>query len=200
MAAGKKKERKKIGKYIPIKGAQAVLAAAFFFTLLFISVGSLLHKDREFSSQEKRVLAQRPEMSLSKITSGRFMRQYEEYISDQFPGRELLLQIKTFADSISGKTKENGVFNGRDDYLMADAAAPDEEALSENLSAMLDFKAGREDIQMHMMLVPNAVSVMRSKLPLFAAPADQREMIQEVRNRLEGPYDWIDVEKTMRSI
>ncbi len=201
MAAEKKKVQKKIRKRvpirIPIKGAQAVLAAVFFFALLFISAGNLLHRDREFSSQEKRVLAQKPEMSLSNIASGRFMRQYEEYISDQFPGRELLLQIKTFADSISGKTKENGVFNGRDDYLMADAAAPDPEVLDGNLNAMAAFKERYADVAMHMMLVPNAVSVLRSKLPFFAAPADQREMIQEVRNRLEGTYDWIDAQKTM---
>ena len=72
-----------------------------------------MHKDRQMSEKEMRMLAQKPEISLSGIASGRFMEQYEEYVSDQFAGRDTWVRIKTFADSVAGRTEEGGVFKGK---------------------------------------------------------------------------------------
>ena len=73
-----------------------------------------MHKDRQMSEKEMRMLAQKPEISLSGIASGRFMEQYEEYVSDQFAGRDTWVRIKTFADSVAGRAEEGGVFKGKD--------------------------------------------------------------------------------------
>ena len=179
------------------KQIQAVCAFLFLGALILSCGVNLMHKDRQMSEKEMRMLAQKPELSLSGIASGRFMKQYEEYVSDQFAGRDTWVRLKTFADSVAGRTEEGGVFKGKDHYLMEDVAVADENDLKENLDAMKNFKERYPDIQMHMMLVPNAANVMEDKLPAFAVTANQSRQISRVKAELGDSYDWIDAEKVL---
>lgn len=179
------------------KQIQAVCAFLFLGALILSCGVNLMHKDRQMSEKEMRMLAQKPEISLSGIASGRFMEQYEEYVSDQFAGRDTWVRLKTFADSVAGRTEEGGVFKGKDHYLMEDVAVADENDLKENLDAMKNFKERYPDIKMHMMLVPNAANVMEDKLPAFAVTANQSRQISRVKAELGDSYDWIDAEKVL---
>ena len=64
--------------------------AAVIFVIMMIAfcVVNLATGDREFSATENRALEQRQELTISGIESGRWMEQYESYVSDQFAGRE----------------------------------------------------------------------------------------------------------------
>ena len=64
--------------------------AAVIFVIMMIAfcVVNLATGDREFSATENRALEQRPELTISGIESGRWMEQYESYVSDQFAGRD----------------------------------------------------------------------------------------------------------------
>ena len=200
MVEGKNNKQKNRTKYFLPGGKKQIQAvcAFLFLGVLILSCGvNLMHKDRQMSEKEMRMLAQKPEISLSGIASGRFMEQYEEYVSDQFAGRDTWVRIKTFADSVAGRTKEGGVFKGKDHYLMEDVAVADESDLKENLDAMKNFKERYPDIQMHMMLVPNAANVMEDKLPAFAVTASQSRQISRVKAELGDSYDWIDAEKVL---
>ena len=113
MVEGKNNKQKNRTKYFLPGGKKQIQAvcAFLFLGVLILSCGvNLMHKDRQMSEKEMRMLAQKPEISLSGIASGRFMEQYEEYVSDQFAGRDTWVRIKTFADSVAGRTKEGGVF------------------------------------------------------------------------------------------
>ena len=200
MVEGKNNKQKNRTKYFLPGGKKQIQAvcAFLFLGVLILSCGvNLMHKDRQMSEKEMRMLAQKPEISLSGIASGRFMEQYEEYVSDQFAGRDTWVRIKTFADSVAGRTEEGGVFKGKDHYLMEDVAVADESDLKENLDAMKNFKERYPDIQMHMMLVPNAANVMEDKLPAFAVTASQSRQISRVKAELGDSYDWIDAEKVL---
>ena len=200
MVERKNNKQKNRTKYFLPGGKKQIQAvcAFLFLGVLILSCGvNLMHKDRQMSEKEMRMLAQKPEISLSGIASGRFMEQYEEYVSDQFAGRDTWVRIKTFADSVAGRTEEGGVFKGKDHYLMEDVAVADESDLKENLDAMKNFKERYPDIQMHMMLVPNAANVMEDKLPAFAVTASQSRQISRVKAELGDSYDWIDAEKVL---
>ena len=96
------------------------------------------------------------------------MEQYEEYVSDQFAGRDTWVRIKTFADSVAGRTKEGGVFKGKDHYLMEDVAVADESDLKENLDAMKRIlKSVIRISSMHDMMLASVTpaNVMEDKLP-----------------------------------
>ena len=144
--------------------------AAVIFVIMMIAfcVVNLATGDREFSATENRALEQRPELTISGIESGRWMEQYESYVSDQFAGRDFWVMLKSRVDLLAGKRKANGVFKGKDHYLLEDIAKPDEDQMKENLSAMKMFQKQYKDIPMYMMLVPNAANIESDKLPGYA--------------------------------
>ena len=94
--------------------------AAVIFVIMMIAfcVVNLATGDREFSATENRALEQRPELAISGIESGRWMEQYESYVSDQFAGRDFWVMLKSRVDLLAGKRKANGVFKGKDHYLL----------------------------------------------------------------------------------
>lgn len=191
-------EEKKVKQKRKIK-YQAVIAGAFVLVLGLGCLTNLVDKDEKVSENEMRVLTQKPEFTLANVASGRFMKQYESYVSDQLVGRDFFVQAKTFADSLAGKKEENGVFNGKKNYLLQDIVTPEKEELQENLDAMKRFREQYSDVKMHVMLVPDAANILKANLPTLAVTADQSELIQGVRQELGRSYDWIDVEKTMKS-
>ena len=75
MTEHKNRDRKKWRNFLGIAGFLAVIGAAPALTFTL--------KDREFSENENRYLAQKPYVSLERIKTGEFMRDMEEYVSDQ---------------------------------------------------------------------------------------------------------------------
>ena len=123
-----------------------VIAVLFIVMMVIFCVVNIATADREFSAKENRALEQRPGLTISGIESGRWMNQYESYVSDQFAGRDFWVALKSRIDLIAGKRKANGVFKGKDHYLMEDVAVADESDLKENLDAMKNFKERYPDI------------------------------------------------------
>ena len=79
MVEGKNNKQKNRTKYFLPGGKKQIQAvcAFLFLGVLILSCGvNLMHKDRQMSEKEMRMLAQKPEISLSGIASGRFMEQY----------------------------------------------------------------------------------------------------------------------------
>ena len=101
-------------------------AMTFLGILVLICLMNLISQDKEFSEKENRMLEQKPEFTLSRLESGRFMEQYESYKSDQFVGRDFWVSLKSHVDLIVGRRESNGVFKGKDHYLLEDIARPDE--------------------------------------------------------------------------
>ena len=77
------KEKKKLKK-------GEVLAGWIVIVLIFvISVANIVLPDKDFSEKENRMLAQKPELSMTSLLDGRFMSHSESYLSDQFVFRDL---------------------------------------------------------------------------------------------------------------
>ena len=126
------------------------------------------------------------------------MNQYESYVSDQFAGRDFWVALKSRIDLIAGKRKANGVFKGKDHYLLEDIARPDEEQLKANLDAMKKFQETYKDIPMYMMLVPNAANIESDKLPYCAVTEDQDKQFQQIKDSLGKAFQWVNVEDTLK--
>ena len=86
--------------------------------LLVFFVADLLQKDVVFSESENRILASRPKLSKDALLDGSYMEEYETYVNDQFVGRENWITIKTGMDMLLQKKEINGVYLGKDDYLI----------------------------------------------------------------------------------
>ena len=126
------------------------------------------------------------------------MEQYESYVSDQFAGRVFWVMLKSRVDLLAGKRKANGVFKGKDHYLLEDIAKPDEDQMKENLSAMKMFQKIYKDIPMYMMLVPNAANIESDKLPGYAVTAHQEKQFKAIHSTLGSVYTWVDVSDILK--
>lgn len=190
-----KREKENRKKRMRARKAAALLLIAMTALICLIN---LLSRDKEFSEKENRMLAQRPELTWSSIESGRFMTQYESYKSDQFAGRNLWVSLKTYADLLSGKRKSNGVFKGKDHYLLEDIK-PMQEQTEGNLEAIRDFAAQYPDLPVYMALAPNAANVLSEKLPALAVTEDQEAQFQQIKETLGSGVTWIDLHKALKS-
>ena len=63
------------------------------------------------SDSERRPLAQRPELTVQSLLSGKFMADFEDYTLDQFPLRETFRTVKSlFHTEILGQKDNNGIY------------------------------------------------------------------------------------------
>lgn len=174
------------------------LLLVFGFTAL-----TFVWPERTFSENENRVLASAPEFSMENLWNGKFMSDYESYITDQFFLRDEWIQLKTMTEMALNKQDINGVYLGKDGYLIErhEDSEIDFEMLAKSKDYLVQFvekyaeRFGTEHIKV--MLVPTASEILLDKLPPFAEGFDQNGMIDEVYERLpEGTA--IDVRDSLK--
>ena len=104
-----------------------ILLGVFLFGMSFLSI---ILPDGEYSLSERRKLAQMPSISLKSILSGKFMSDFEDYTTDQFPFRDAFRKIKAFTEiNILGKKDNNGLYE-YEGYLAEMQYPLDEESLA----------------------------------------------------------------------
>lgn len=175
------------------------IAIMFIIFLFGMPVAYILIPDREFSESENRVLSKRPEFSLQEVSSGRFTSNFEKYVSDQVPLRDLWINIKSGTEKLLGKKNNNGIYLGADGYLLQMFSKPDMEVINKNVDAINSFGEANPNVNKYFMLVPNSVKVLQDKLPAFASPEDQLKYIDKVRKSLKNDINFVDVYNTLAS-
>ena len=149
------------------------LAGVFLLTLAGLALANGLTPDRSFSDKENRMLAQRPDLSMGRVTDGRFMSEYETYVNDQFVLRDFWIKVKSTTDLAVGKRESNGVYLGKGSRLMEQFQAPEAANLAQTLSGLQAFAARHADLEQFALIAPTAVNVYRDDLPLWAPAEDQ---------------------------
>lgn len=164
--------------------------------LLTFTAADLLKEDRLFSETENRVLAQKPEFSRESVLDGSFMEKYDTYVTDQFVSRDRWIELKTRSDMALQKREVNGVYLGRDGYLIERHAEADfSEELIEQKLTLLGELSERWDAGV--MLVPTADNILTDKLPAYADYFDQRAFLESVKEQV-GEDRYIDVYNVLR--
>ena len=156
-------------------------------------MANLLAHDSPFSESENRVLEQRPDLSLHAILSGKFASDYESYTSDQFVLRDAWVGAKTDADRALGKKESNGVFLGKDEYLIERYRSPSETEMESRVSAMEAFGSTMPGLRMYVMLAPTAAGLLRDKLPAYASVGDEQPDLGRVKLALPPDIRFVDV-------
>ena len=169
-----------------------LIGKLFILILFLVLIINIIVPDKEQSELENRALETRPRFRMSSILSGDFMEEWENYLSDQFAGRNIWRSIKVGLDRFGGSRMENGVYIGKVGQLMEDIAVPDEDQLEANLTAIRDFAETYEDIPVTMMLVPDAACILGDRLPAFARVEDQRQMFSMAERNMEDSVSWVD--------
>ncbi len=168
-----------------------LITGTFLGVIAVITVWTLVTPQKTFSSSENRYLQKKPEFTIEGLLDGSYGKKYETYLSDQFPERDRWIGLKVLSERMAGKTAVNGVYIGKDGYLLE--KFEEEEIEGDQLNSNLD-KAGAfmqvaaeklgED-KVRIMLVPSASQIMTDQLPALAAPYDQSRVTEKLLQKLK---------------
>ncbi len=86
------------------KWAIVVTTALFIFGFALLG---LIEPDTEVSTAERRKLAQLPQFSMDAVLSGTYMKNFESYSLDQFPGRDLFRRVQSLISTYLLRQKDN---------------------------------------------------------------------------------------------
>ncbi|WP_373218058.1 DHHW family protein [Ruminococcus sp. 5_1_39BFAA] len=175
-----------------------LMGIVFPVILLLVMVINIISPNRNFSQKENRVLASRPEISLSHLASGKLARQYETYVNDQFFGRDLWVSLKASADRLLGRTDGNGVYLGKDGYLMEAFQPPSQSRLNATVNSITGFAARHPELRQYALIAPNAVNILSDKLPASAPAQNQNPYLNASKDAMENAgITFIDVRDTL---
>ena len=176
---------------------QSVYVNTIFLLLIFgFTAATIIRPQKERSETENRTLQQRPALTWDSLLAGEFANDYEEYLSDQFILRDNWITLKTAAERATLKQETNDVYFAKDGYLIEKHTGVfTSETAARNVQQLSDFMqmmSGKYDADhLSCIVVPNAVDVLRDKLPPFADPYDEEIYLQKIRESMpEGV--WVD--------
>lgn len=171
----------------------AVIAAI----ILIFTVTDLCRGDRVFSETENRMLAARPVLSREDVFSGKYMKDYETYVTDQFVSRDKWIGIKTRMDILLQRKEINGVYLGDDGYLI-------EQHLPEKYPEILIAKKTMllrnliDEWDAVVMLAPTADNILTDRMPANAPCFDQAALLERIAAQV-GDEHYVDVYGSLKA-
>lgn len=188
-------------KHLVKEGSYAErIGLCFAAIMAFFLLASLVMPDASFSDVENRSLQKFPRISVNEYTSGRLEKKLENYVNDQFFGRRAFVKLKSAVSVSAGSVYSNGVWKGKDGYLMEDVTVPTEERMDETIKALTKFKKDNKKIPMRFMLAPTSANIYSEKLPALAATEDQNKYMDEFYSKLESTgVEAVDVRTAFNS-
>lgn len=137
------------------------------------------------------------------VLSGAFETDYETYLTDQFVLRDQWIGLKTSVERLLLKRESKDIYFADDGYLIEKHTGVfTSDTARRNITALAEFvqqyqpQFGAEHLSV--MIVPNAVDILRQKLPPFAAPYDEETYLSQIADALpEGA--WLDTAQVLRA-
>ena len=151
---------------------------SIFITVLFCAfifgfgIAHFILPDRDFSEQENRYLSQFKAPTRDTLFSGKFMEDFEDYITDQFPLRDRWIQLKALSELALGKQENNGVYLGTDGQsLFAKYTVPSQEELEKRMG-YVNKLADNLSVPVYFSIIPDKSYVWSDRMPANAPNAD----------------------------
>lgn len=173
-----------------------ILTGIFLAAVFGGTLATFLTPKNSFSDRENRALQEFPGISLERVLNGSFEKEYESYLSDQFPGRDGWIRVKTEAELLTGKQEINGVYYAEDHYLIeSHKGSFSTDTAQRNIDYLANFVKEHESEfpkeRLTVMLVPNAVEILKDKLPSNAPDSGERAYLEKIRESLPDNV-WFD--------
>lgn len=149
-----------------------------FIILFVLSFLDIFKSDREFSNLENRYLKKKPKFTLEKYFNGFFNKEIDEYVNDQFIGRDKFINIKSLAESFLGKIENNEIIYGKDNYMFFKTNKLDNIQIENNLKAINKFFE-KNKLNNNFMLVPYSSTIYKEYLPMGTKLIDEEKIIKE---------------------
>ena len=163
------------------------IALVLVFSLIIggISLWGIALEDGEVSAWERRKLQQFPQLSASTLSSGEFMRDFETYLSDQFPLRDMFRRLKAIIHFDIFMQKDNsGVYIAQGHASKIDAKLNTElvDGFSQKLTAIYKKYIENTDCKAYYSIIPdkNYFLSETNGYPVF----DYGELFSSVESKL----------------
>ncbi|MEA4920516.1 MAG: DHHW family protein [Clostridiaceae bacterium] len=155
--------------------------AVFLAVVIFLSALFLMLPKRGYSDNESRYLAALPDFSFEALLNGTFSPDFENYVTDAFPLRDMWISIKSRLDLAAGRKDTGGVYVTDDGSLIEMFDSVDEERYSKNLDYLRKaYEMYAERLSsFDVMLVPTASEVQAYKIGGCTADINQRELLEQ---------------------
>ncbi len=144
-----------------------------------VTIVDILNKDIEFSFFENRSLAQKPEFDYDDFKDGRYFKNYERYINDQFLLRNSWINIKSLAEFALGKKENNDIIYGDKNFLFDKFENIDEINLNKNINTLKDFISSNNS-DFNIMIIPESFSIYKELLPYGLNLANEIQYINNI--------------------
>ncbi|MDO5522013.1 MAG: DHHW family protein [bacterium] len=184
------------------KKFRSISFSIIFVGMIFgLTTASLIKKDTSFSANENRVLQQRPEFSAERLFDGTFTKEYESYVTDQFVARDQWIAMKVYAEKALQKKDINGVYFGKDDYLIQQnlPSEIDQTLVDKNVNRLQSFiEQYKDKANINVMIVPTSSYILKDKMPKYAQEYDQKGLMDQIQTAI-GSEHYINVEDTLAS-
>lgn len=170
-----------------MKHKQSVWITGLFCLFLGgMALLTLLLPRKTFSELENRNLEPAPKLSAQSVSSGRFMKDAENWVSDHVVLRDRWVQLKAMTERLSGKLENNGVCFAAQDTLLRLVEEPDEVQVEKNISAVRGLP-DKTDVPIWFGLIPTSASVWADRLPDGIPTIDESVWIQRLYAEFNGP-------------
>lgn len=170
----------------------------FILIIVLVPLIIAFTEDKKFSENENRYLSSKPKMSVSDILTGKYFKNFEKYIDDQFIFRDKLYETKTQIQILAGNKDINGVYLSEDNYLIEKKLdnEVDREKILENINKINEFINSNKDKNIQIMIIPTASLILKEKLPKYANVYNQNEVLDMIKNNVKNAT-FIDVRKNL---
>ncbi len=117
---------------------------------------------KEYSSSEKRYLAEFPTFTTQTFFSGDFGEDFEKYLSDHTPFRNVWVGLNSYYNLALGNPLSNGIYHCDDGYLINDP--PQTDRLLSNIDIIAEF-AKTTKLPSTVLLAPSTGYIVNDVLP-----------------------------------
>lgn len=184
------------GKVTPAGVYRFLPALVFLVFLGALALVLVFSPVKDYSENEKRNLAGRPEVTLSDVLEGETQTQLEKFTADQIPGRDFFVGVNAYTNLLTGRNAAQDIYNGKDGYLINAPKALNEQVFRGNLAKFEAF-AAQLGLPADLMMVPSTGYLMEDKLPAFHGAYHDDELYEIAGADLQK-VNLIDLRQTLK--
>lgn len=161
----------------------------FFFSFIFIfPVVTLSTPDKKVNEIENKILTQLPRISIEKIKNGSFMRDFDNYSSDQFPLRTEFIQLKNLYNYNMGIREFRDIYVSSNGRLM-EKFIFNKQIIDTNISQVIQFSSTLNKnygIKSTIMVIPTSIAFYKDDLPKYAISDNQEHVLNYLNNEINN--------------
>ena len=159
--------------------------------------------EKGYSAYENRFLQKKPKFTMKSFKNGDYSKEYEEYVTDQFPFRNSFIALKTRVELLEGKNEIRNVFVSKDDYLIEhkEKNLYESQQGKKNISFLTKFLKEVEQLEhkpnTSVMFVPSSSEILTDKLPAYAPVVNQTAVLDSLKGEFTDKQ-WVDVDTVLK--